>query len=101
MANEVEDGTYDTLPDISYKGAINEIQNINDIIYHNILIKKTFLPPQGEDGKFIHAQVKARAAQFDQDQEMFLFIFGEGQSTGIMTYYSIIKRLDILTLEQV
>ena len=41
-ANEVEDGPDDTLPDISYKDAIDTIQHIHDIMDHNILIRGKF-----------------------------------------------------------
>ena len=53
---------------VSYKDAINKIQHVNEIIDHNILLGKIFLPPQGEDSEVICAQFKACAAQFDQDQ---------------------------------
>ena len=43
--DEVKDGTYDTLPAIIYKGAIDKIHNVNKIIYHNIIIWKTILQP--------------------------------------------------------
>ena len=43
----------------------------------------------------IHAQVKARADQFDQEQEMFLVSLSECQATEIMTYDAITKGLDM------
>ena len=43
----------------------------------------------------IHDQVKAWAYQFDQEQEMFLVILGEGQATDIMTYDDITKGMDM------
>ena len=67
-ANEVKDGTDDTLPTLIYKDAIDTIHQVNEIMDHKIVTGKTFLIPHGEDGEVIHAQVKARYAQFDQDQ---------------------------------
>ena len=49
--------------------------------------------PQGKYREVIHAQVKARADQFDQEQEMLLVSLVEGQATDIMTYDAIIKGI--------
>ena len=94
--NEVEDGNDDTLLDISYKDDIDTIQHVNDIIDNNILIRKTFLLPQGEDGEVICAQVKARDAEFNLKQEMFLISLCEGQDTEGMMYNVIITIIDTL-----
>ena len=94
--NEVEDGNDDTLLDISYKDDIDTIQHVNDIIDNNILIRKTFLLPQGEDGEVIRAQVKARDAEFNLKQEMFLISLCEGQDTEGMMYNAIITIIDTL-----
>ena len=53
------------------------------------------LLPQGEGAEFICAQVKARADQFDQDQEMLLYSLRDSEATDVMTYSAIIKRLDM------
>ena len=95
MDNEVEDGTDDNLPILSYKDTFGTIRQFNRIIQHNIVIRKTFLIPHGEDIKVICAQVKAWASHFYQDQEMFLVILGEVQATDIMTYDAISKGLDM------
>ena len=95
FSNEVEDGTDDNLPILSYKDTFGTIRQFNRIIQHNIVIRKTFLIPHGEDIKVICAQVKAWASHFYQDQEMFLVILGEVQATDIMTYDAISKGLDM------
>ena len=64
---------------LRYKDAIDTIQQVNKIIDHNIVIRNNFLIPHDKDGEVIRAQVKARAAQFDQEQEMFLVSLSEGQ----------------------
>ena len=46
-------------------------------------------------GEVIRAQVKARASQFDKEQEMFLVNLGEGQATDVMTYGAITKGMDM------
>ena len=46
-ANEVKDGTNDTLKALSYKSAIDNIHQVNDIIYKKNFIGKTFLIPHG------------------------------------------------------
>ena len=43
--NEVKDGTDDTLLTISYKYAIYTINHVNDIIDHNIIIRKKSATP--------------------------------------------------------
>ena len=96
LDNEVEDWNDDTLLDISYKDDIDTIQHVNDIIDNNILIRKTFLLPQGEDGEVIRAQVKARDAEFNLKQEMFLISLCEGQDTEVMMYNAIITIIDTL-----
>ena len=93
--NEVKDGTDNTLPTLRYKYAIDTIHQVNEIIDHSIVTKNTFLLPHGEDGEVIRDQVKSWAAQFYQDQEMFLFSLGEGQDTNIMTYDAITKGMDM------
>ena len=82
--NEVRYGTDATLPDISYKYIIDRIHNVNKIIDNNIIIKEIFLPPQGKYIEVICAQVKPWAAQFDQDQEVFVVSVREFQDTDIM-----------------
>ena len=47
FANEVKDGTNDTLTELIYKSAIDTIHQVNKIIYHNIFIVNTFLLPHG------------------------------------------------------
>ena len=64
MDNEFKDDTDDTIPTIRYSDDINTIHHVNEIIYHKILMRKTFLLPPGENGEVIRAQVKACAAQF-------------------------------------
>ena len=86
LDNEAQDGTDDALPDIRYTYAIDTIRQVNEIIDYNILIRKTFLFTQGEDGEFIRSQVKVCAAQFDQDQEMLLVSLCEVQATDVMTH---------------
>ena len=95
LDNEVEDGTDDTLPGNIYKDSMDTVKHVSDIIYHNILISKKILLPQVEDSEVIHAQVKARDAQFDPEKDMLLVSLVEGQDTDIMTYDAIIKRLDM------
>ena len=93
LDNDIEYWTYDTLPTIIYEVDIDTIQHVNEIIDNNILIWRTFLLLQDENAKFIHTQVKARAAHFDQEQAIFLVSLGEGRYTDIMLYSDIIKRL--------
>ena len=57
-------------------------------------MKKTFILPQGEDSEVIRAQFNARAAQFDQEQEIFRVSIGKGQATDIMMYNTTNKRLE-------
>ena len=85
--NDVDYGTDDTLPDISYKDAIDIIQYINDIIDHNILTS--------EDGEVIRAQLKALDELFDQDLEMFLVSLDNVQDNVIMAFNAIVKSLDM------
>ena len=94
LANKVDAWTDNTLPTISYKYAINTIEHINDIIENNILIIKTFLLPQGDDGEVIHAKVKVCAAKFDKEQDKFLVSLGKGQANDVMVYDATIKILD-------
>ena len=89
---EVKDGTDDKIPYISYKYEIDKIHHVNDIIYHKIISRKTFLPPQGKYRKFICAQFKAQADQLEK--EIFLVSLGERQDTDIVTYDTIIKGID-------
>ena len=70
--NEVKYGTDYTLTTLIYKDDIDTIHPVNDIIDHNIVTRKTFLVPYGEDGEVIRAQVKAWTDQFDQEHDMFL-----------------------------
>ena len=65
--NEVKYGNDAKLPDISYKYAIDTIHNVKKIIDNNIIIREIFLLPQGKYREVICAQVKSRAAQFDQE----------------------------------
>ena len=94
LAKNIKNCTDDTLLTISYKYTIDTIQNTNEIIDNNILIRKTFLLPQYKYVKVIRAQVKAHAAQLNQEKEMLLVSIGEGRATSIMTWDAIIKRLD-------
>ena len=80
---------------LSYNDAVYNFYQVNEIINHNIFIRKTLLLPHCKDGEGIPDQVKTRSAQFDQDQQMFLVSIGEGQATGIMTYDAITKVLDM------
>ena len=50
---KVEYGTDDNLLTISYKYAIDAIQQFNNIIDNNIIIGKMFLIPRGEDVDFM------------------------------------------------
>ena len=77
----------------SYKDAINTIHQINNIIYHQIFIRKTYLLPHGKYGEVICAQVKSWDSQFDQDQDIFLVSLDEVQATDIMAYDAITKGL--------
>ena len=94
-ANEVKDGTENTLPSLSYKDNIGSINQVNKIIYHNIVTGKTFMIPKGEDGEVIRDQVKSRDAHLDQEKEIFLVSLGEGQDTDILIYGAITKGLDM------
>ena len=60
FANIVKDCTDDTIPKINYKNAIDTTHNVNEIIDHNIITGKTFLPSYGKVGEVISAQVKYR-----------------------------------------
>ena len=45
LANDVEDGTDNTLSDICYKDDIYTIQHVNEIIDNNILIGEKYTTP--------------------------------------------------------
>ena len=94
-ANEVKNGTDDTLPTLRYKYAIDTIPQANEITDHTIITGNTFLLTHGKDGEAIHDKVKYWDAQVDQEQEMFLVSLSEGQDTDIMTYDAITKGLDM------
>ena len=80
---------------LSYNDAVYNFYQVNEIINHNIFIRKTLLLPHGEDGELIRAQVKSWTAHFDQDQDMFLVSISEVQATDSMTYDAITKDLDM------
>ena len=69
------------------------MHQVNKIIDHKIVIGKTFLLPHGKEGEVIRAQVKTRAAQLYQGQEMYLVSLVKVQATDIMTYDAITKGL--------
>ena len=80
---------------LSYNDAVYNFYQVNEIINHNIFIRKTLLLPHGEDGELIRAQVKSWTAHFDQDQDMFLVSISEVQATDSMTYDAKTKDLDM------
>ena len=65
-ANEVKDGTDNTLPTLIYKDAIITIHQVNEIIDYIIFIINTFLLPHVEDVESIRAQYKAQDLKLDQ-----------------------------------